>query len=584
MAYIGNTARLCQAIVDKDIEGVADWFESEELEQVDVNRRDHAGRTPLILATMCSTPEIVDFLIERGARLVSRMYNGMTALHVAAYRGELKMIKALLDRSKINEQQEEEKEESRRAARRAAAKAAKPIDPESESDDSGEDISDVDDEAPDAVTEGSFINISGQEKGMQVEDNEDDPDVYDVDVLAWDNPLSPLHLAIIAGHVDAIQLLCEEYAADVLLPVKILSQYDRTPESAILTLILALNQPLENSKKTVAALLSQGATATQADMKQVSALHYAINEAKVVILDMLKQGLDSTALAKAMNILGPYNPNHYWQSAYAYPLATAICKRNLDMVESVLDMGAEPEITLDRFSTTYKRDNKYASSDPDQIKKDFQEKTEQPIILAAKMEMPEVVSRLIQLGADVNTLPRGGYMYLHGNRWNSDDKSLLDIVDERIKALRKSLGGKEEEKLEAPHTLKPDSSYLQFKSGSYQSWFAEYDLEHAKHVIAHQKAEYEKEGKEDNPPQPRFLEGKRMKREATEGMIQKYEALRAELKKKGAKSFRGMSSKVVDFLVWCSQSTFLIGLFLRIVDCTSKKVRDRLSWSFPHFL
>ena len=43
MAYVGNTSRLCQAIVDKDLEAVMDWFASGELEVVDVNRRDHAG-------------------------------------------------------------------------------------------------------------------------------------------------------------------------------------------------------------------------------------------------------------------------------------------------------------------------------------------------------------------------------------------------------------------------------------------------------------------------------------------------------------------------------------------------------------
>ena len=80
MAYIGNTARLCQAIIDKDKEGVEDWFESGELEGVDPNRRDHAGRTPLQLASMCSTAEILEILIEHGARMCSRIYNGMTAL------------------------------------------------------------------------------------------------------------------------------------------------------------------------------------------------------------------------------------------------------------------------------------------------------------------------------------------------------------------------------------------------------------------------------------------------------------------------------------------------------------------------
>ena len=125
MAYIGNTTRLCQAVVDKDLEAVMDWFSGGELETIDVNRRDHAGRTPLQLATMCSSPEIVQYLIDHDARIVSRIYNGFTALHIAAFRGQTAMVKSLLERSEANQEVEEEKEEARRETRRAAAKGGR---------------------------------------------------------------------------------------------------------------------------------------------------------------------------------------------------------------------------------------------------------------------------------------------------------------------------------------------------------------------------------------------------------------------------------------------------------------------------
>ena len=44
--------------------------------------------------------------------------------------------------------------------------------------------------------------------------------MYEIDVIAWDYDLSPLHLAIINGHLDIIDMLVSEYGADVLLPVK----------------------------------------------------------------------------------------------------------------------------------------------------------------------------------------------------------------------------------------------------------------------------------------------------------------------------------------------------------------------------
>jgi len=53
-----------------------------------------------------------------------------------------------------------------------------------------------------------------------LEDSSEEPDIYEIDVIAWDYGLSPLHLAILNGHLDIIKLLVSEYGADVLLPVK----------------------------------------------------------------------------------------------------------------------------------------------------------------------------------------------------------------------------------------------------------------------------------------------------------------------------------------------------------------------------
>lgn len=52
------------------------------------------------------------------------------------------------------------------------------------------------------------------------EDSIEEPDILEVDVIAWDYGLSPLHLAILNGHLEIIELLVSEYGADVLLPVK----------------------------------------------------------------------------------------------------------------------------------------------------------------------------------------------------------------------------------------------------------------------------------------------------------------------------------------------------------------------------
>ena len=117
MAYVGNTARLCQAIVDGDSEHVEDWLTQDGS---DPNTRDYTGRTPLHLAVTSSSLEIVQALIDNGARLVARLADGRTALHLAAARGSVEMVRALLQKSEENEEEEAKKEGLRKEARIAA--------------------------------------------------------------------------------------------------------------------------------------------------------------------------------------------------------------------------------------------------------------------------------------------------------------------------------------------------------------------------------------------------------------------------------------------------------------------------------
>jgi ankyrin repeat protein len=593
MAYVGNTQRLCQAIVEKDLEGVKDWFQSGELEQVDVNRRDHAGRTPLQLATMCSTPEIAQVLIDRGARIVSRIYNGMTALHIAAYHGEADMVSALLSRSAENEEFEDLKDAARKAARRELAKGTNPAEKvandDAEIDDDLDELDDEDsEEDSDDVTEGSFIKVKDQ--GNVAEDNEDEPDVYDVDVLAWDNPMSPLHFAIIGGHVEVIELLVDEYGADVLLPVKILSSHDRTPESAILTLVLALNLPLAEAKAAINALMLVGATTSQADMKQVSALHYAVNEANVSILEAMKKMTDSMSLKKNINALSTERTRYGWyDKSVNTPLLTAVRSRNAKAVNAVLEMGAQPEISLDEYSVLYHREERHASEDPEQVKKIYQQNVDQPVVIAAQLDMPDTVGRLLDEGASPNSCPKSAYQFLGGHHWRQENKSLLDLVDDRVKALKESLEGKPTalkesiggmstvEKLSAPGKLASDDTYLDYPRGSYQSWFAAHELVNAKYVQDYLTKSYNTERK-DAKTEPQ--QGEKERKDALKALFEKYVALATKLRKAGAKTFRGTFTTSLSYVYAVSCWLTSSDLF---PDAPEKAENDRYGYGHNRY-
>jgi ankyrin repeat protein len=328
MAYVGSIVRLCQAIVDGDLEHVEDWCKQQG---ADVNRRDHTGRTPLRLATTSSTPEIVQCLINHGASLVARLFDGFAALHIASRRGNTTMVTAILEKSEANEEEEVRKDdlkkEAGRAARQAERKGQDATSPDVKTKKDNEDMEDdgpmEDSDSPnsDRMTEGSFVKVPGpnEDSGTPDTNNKDKPDVYDVNVLAWDYPVSPLHLAIMGGHLDVIELLVSIFGADVLLPVKLLDSYNHDPAAAILTLVLALQLPLLECSKTTEKLLALGASSTQADKNSFSALEYFVNNGNAEVLDILLK-FDEPAAKWAVNHLSIRAHSITPMPAHLFPL------------------------------------------------------------------------------------------------------------------------------------------------------------------------------------------------------------------------------------------------------------------------
>ena len=539
MAYVGNTQRLCQAIVDKDVEHVQDWCEQEG---VDINARDHTGRTPLQLAALCSTPEVVQCLIDHGARIVSRVADGFTALHFAAQRGNVSVINALLQKSEANREEGEQKEtlkEARRDAAHASSVLASTRNEalKDEDADSQDFMEDEDSEDSDQVTDASFVKVSADvssSSNVPDEEDADEPDVYDVDVLGWDSPLSPLHLAIIGGHVDAIKELVNNFGADVLLPVKLVDPYSKSPRAAILTLVLAAQ--LSDAAEVSKCLLELGASSTQADMNGASTLHYIVNQGRRDVLDLLAE-YDGPAASKAVNhiVLSGWQ----YQPQVDTPLLTAIRGGHQSVVERLLELGARPTIAFEEFAQAYHRKWKHVSNDPEEVRKVYENNVEQPIIHAVRQELSQVVFKLIDMGANPNTLPTAAYMRLQNLGYScgsDDDKSLLDLVGHKLKKVRDYLTRPDEDPTPpAPASLKADDEYLEsLEPGSYRYWLAERDLQQAKGVMRLQMEQYRKE---IEPKRRGDVKGKEEKRAAVQVLQGEYETLETLLLSKGAKTF-----------------------------------------------
>ena len=478
MAYVGDTTRLCQAIVDGNVKEVDSWLSREG---ADPNTRDYTGRTPLHLAVISSTPEIVRRLVDAGARLIARIADGRTALHLAAERGDTEIVRILMDKSIDNEAKEEEKQDQRRKAKAAARTDSHAS--EEETDDSGlDDESDaemIDGEESDAddqsIATGSFVRVgtrnnnSTSESQGDADEDEDEPDFFDVDALAWDTPCSALQLAILAGNEEVVKLLCEEYVADILQPVKVGAQdhWDNTTW-VLLGPTLALSLTGEKARSMVKTLFSLNSSSAQADTAGMTVLHRFVEaNAERLVCDLLD--MDKRGTTSAINHVA-FPGSHDYYRVTITPLGLAASVGNRTLTIELLNHGANFQIDFDTWLKSAKNSiiqSRLSTFEENQKK--FRDMTEQPLILALQSPNPRLALDLIEYGAEVNSLTKSTYSKIQSS-WRSHlvGQSALDIVEDHLKKLR-SYDNK-------PVTTKPqlaagmDEVLAKYKEDTYQRW------------------------------------------------------------------------------------------------------------------
>lgn len=533
MAYVGNTEQLCQAIVDYDLAAVKAWLSQEG---ADPNSRDYTGRTPLHLASLTSTPEIVQCLVDHGARLISRLADGRTALHIAAARGSVEIIRILLTKSEQNEEQESKKDDLRKGT---SGQEKRRNTGASEAGDSDIDVIDSG-EADDASsrTSGSFVKVEPESGGDDVFDNvpqnenELEPDIYDINVIAWDSHTSALHLAILGGHVDVVEELVSSFGADVLLPVKLTGD-NSEPDAAILTLVLALQLPLERASAMTQKLLQLGASPAQADLKRNTPLHYLAVSKHIELLDVYTHH-DEPAVKRAINYLA-FSGSAWDLEPYSAFVAALNAKKVIGAIK-MLDAGASPSLEFSHVmksaKTVYERIQENSSEENKNI---FRQAISQPIILGVRKDLPDVIIDLIvNRGVDPNTLTPDGYHVVDEEdiRDGLKGESLLDCIQEKIKGLRAYKGEKADST--PPRPLDPDDNYYLagIPDGTYAMWYAQQQVKEARNQYENALKEHEKAVNEaKNRP------GVDRKFAAVNELIQKFEKLEAILREKGGKNF-----------------------------------------------
>ncbi|OBT68741.1 hypothetical protein VE03_02198 [Pseudogymnoascus sp. 23342-1-I1] len=533
MAYVGNTQMLCQAIVDGDIDYITSWCEQEGN---DVNTRDYVGRAPLHLAVINGKTDIVKVLVDNGAKIIARLLDGRCALHIAAQLGHVDIVKILMDKSLANEEEEAEKEDKLKAAK-LAAKKSKDGDEEmedadgSDSEGSGMEVESEDDSDNDSETQG-FTKVKKAAPGESndvLDDDADEPDFYDINVVAWDLQCTALHFAILGGHIPVIRLLVGEYGADVLLPIKIGTK--QVTNQAILSTVLATALQDDKARDVIDTLLQLGATSAQADMDHYTALHYVVDRNRSDLLDTFYER-DGPAVKSVINLVTMED----YKSARTM-LTMAIKEGHDKILGKLLSLGAKSTIPYEDFIKCYFSKNEYAKNNAaDQNMKTYQTTCSQPLVLAAIRELPKMAAALLAQGADPSTLTIAGQMALSGSfHYNTGTAvTVLDVVQRKLKSLRehKSLKWTTNK---VPTTLQDEAYYVEdLKPGTYMHWTA---LNRYKVVKAENDAQWASYKKSCEIPSG-FGAAAEAKVSAIQSLIVEYEELEKILIEAKAKTFK----------------------------------------------
>ncbi|KAI9597730.1 ankyrin repeat-containing domain protein [Syncephalis fuscata] len=301
---------------------------------VDVNIRDHVGRTPLQLAVLEGHRDVAAFLIDQGARICARVADGRTVLHLAAQQGDSEIIRLLLARS----------EENRKAKEARESAAMEDVVSDTASEASSIDII----EKHELSDYPGRINWDQEADGEteKLEPEEIDDDIIDISVVDWDFQLTAMEHAVFYGNLDVVKVLIDA-GAD---PCRVIKFKARRLIYYPLTLSMAIKDT-ETSLEVAKYLISKGARPTQLNHNSESIFHAAIKYGRFQFIELF--------ISAAKNPLSLVNSLN---AQFKSPLCEALNVENQDVVELLLKNGAKPQIDIDDCRAFLRVNKQYYSA------------------------------------------------------------------------------------------------------------------------------------------------------------------------------------------------------------------------------
>ncbi|KDQ28734.1 hypothetical protein PLEOSDRAFT_49989 [Pleurotus ostreatus PC15] len=434
-----------------------------------VNRRDHVGRTALHFAILCKREDVACDLIDAGIRITARLFDGRTALHLAAQLDQTGIVQKLLKKSQDNEVTAikagllEKPDVVMGDASDTKVRDSSEDDWSSEGDDDDNDVEmtdaeDEDDEGEGEGDDGDKAQASGKkdDKGntpvevtnsaTDLPEDEDDLDILKINEPDWDLAFTPLHYAALYASVPVLDLLIGAQA-DVTLATKA-NSYD-APAFHPLTLTI-IRSDAKAASLVAERLIRAGAKSSAADNVYYTIFHWAVaaNQIRVVqtILER-DEGASTVIDFPQMNYSG-----------IVFPIITAISKGNYAMVALLMAYGAKLSYKEEEISDLVAKGKVnfgYAVHGP-------LSKVHHPIEVAVA-KFDTVTDILLAFGADPNVWIKSSFEYSSDGK-----KTVLDWLQGAIPWIDTRIAAEEQPPAEPPVAFATKGSVWETFLATYQ--------------------------------------------------------------------------------------------------------------------